>query len=85
MILMEIALKISFHYNMQKGNTKKRKFVALKKGLVLRSIGNVLYFIPPYIINKEEIEFMVNICFGSIEEYFQGKGTKVRKGFYSII
>jgi len=45
--------------------------IALKKGLVLRPIGNVLYFIPPYVINKEEIEFMVNTCFESIEEYFK--------------
>ena len=44
--------------------------IALKKGLVLRPIGDVLYFIPPYIINKEEIEFMVNTCFESIKEYF---------------
>ncbi|SMC16720.1 adenosylmethionine-8-amino-7-oxononanoate aminotransferase [Clostridium acidisoli DSM 12555] len=44
--------------------------IALKKGLLLRSIGNVLYFIPPYIISKQEIEFMVNTCFDSIEEYF---------------
>ena len=44
--------------------------IALKKGLVLRPIGDVLYFIPPYVINNEEIEFMVNTCFDSIEEYF---------------
>lgn len=44
--------------------------IALKKGLILRPIGNVLYFIPPYIINEEEIKFMVNTCFESIEEYF---------------
>lgn len=47
--------------------------IALTKGLLLRPIGNVLYFIPPYIINEEEIEFMVNTCFESIEEYFQIK------------
>ena len=51
--------------------------IALKKGLVLRPIGNVLYFIPPYIIDKEEIEFMVNTCFGSIEEYFIRQGNMV--------
>lgn len=44
--------------------------IALKKGLLLRSIGDVLYFIPPYIISKQDIEFMVNTCFDSIEEYF---------------
>lgn len=47
--------------------------IAIKKGLILRPIGNVLYFIPPYIINEEEIEFMVNTCFESIEEYFLHK------------
>lgn len=44
---------------------------ALKKGLLLRPIGNVLYFIPPYIISEEEIRFMVGRCFESIEEYFK--------------
>ncbi|WP_346928161.1 adenosylmethionine--8-amino-7-oxononanoate transaminase [Clostridium sp.] len=45
--------------------------IALKKGLLLRAIGDVLYFIPPYVINKNEIEFMINTCFESIEEYFK--------------
>ncbi|MEG1254645.1 adenosylmethionine--8-amino-7-oxononanoate transaminase [Clostridium sp.] len=44
--------------------------IALSKGLLIRPIGNVLYFIPPYIISEEEIKFMVNTCFQSIEEYF---------------
>ncbi|GFZ30202.1 adenosylmethionine-8-amino-7-oxononanoate aminotransferase [Clostridium zeae] len=44
--------------------------IAISKGLLLRPIGNVLYFIPPYIINEEEIKFMVNTCFQSIEQYF---------------
>jgi len=47
--------------------------IALKKGLLLRPIGDVLYFIPPYIINENEIKFMVNTCFESIEEYFHKK------------
>ncbi|KZL91081.1 adenosylmethionine--8-amino-7-oxononanoate transaminase [Clostridium magnum] len=51
--------------------------IALRKGLVLRPIGNVLYFIPPYIINEDEIEFMVNTCFQSIEEYFKSNTFKV--------
>ncbi|WP_346940005.1 adenosylmethionine--8-amino-7-oxononanoate transaminase [uncultured Clostridium sp.] len=45
--------------------------IALKKGLLLRDMGDVLYFIPPYVINKDEIEFMIDICFESIEEYFK--------------
>lgn len=46
--------------------------IALTKGLLLRPLGNILYFIPPYIITEQEIEFMVNTCFESIEEYFAG-------------
>lgn len=45
--------------------------IALKKGLVLRPIGDVLYFIPPYIINEEEIGFMIRTCFESIDEFFE--------------
>lgn len=30
----------------------------LKKGLLLRPIGDILYFMPPYVIKKEEIKFM---------------------------
>lgn len=45
--------------------------IALKKGLLLRPIGDILYFMPPYVIEKEEIEFMVEKCFESIDEYFK--------------
>jgi len=45
--------------------------IALRKGLLLRAMGDVLYFIPPYVINKDEIEFMINTCFECIKEYFK--------------
>ncbi len=35
---------------------------ALKKGLLLRPIGNVVYFLPPYVITAEEIRWMINIA-----------------------
>jgi adenosylmethionine-8-amino-7-oxononanoate aminotransferase len=41
---------------------------ALNKGLILRPLGNVLYFNPPLIINEEEIDKAVSICKESIEE-----------------
>ncbi|AWZ47939.1 adenosylmethionine--8-amino-7-oxononanoate transaminase [Clostridiaceae bacterium 14S0207] len=44
--------------------------IALKKGLILRPIRNTLYFLPPYVINNEEIEFMINTCLASINQYF---------------
>jgi adenosylmethionine-8-amino-7-oxononanoate aminotransferase len=33
---------------------------ALKQGLLLRPIGNTVYFMPPYTITEAEIDFMVN-------------------------
>jgi len=39
----------------------------LKKGVLLRPLGNVIYFMPPYIINKEEIEKMVKVAYEGIK------------------
>ncbi|MGN0144231.1 MAG: adenosylmethionine--8-amino-7-oxononanoate transaminase [Clostridium sp.] len=41
---------------------------ALAKGLILRPLGNVLYFNPPLIINEDEIDKAVDICKDSIFE-----------------
>ncbi len=41
---------------------------ALKRGLLLRPIGNVVYFMPPYIINAEQIHWMVNTAREAIDE-----------------
>lgn len=41
---------------------------ALAKGLILRPLGNVLYFNPPLIINEDEIDKAVSICKESIYE-----------------
>ncbi|EGW38800.1 adenosylmethionine--8-amino-7-oxononanoate transaminase [Desulfosporosinus sp. OT] len=41
---------------------------ALEKGLILRPLGNVLYFNPPLTINEEEIDKAVSICTESIKE-----------------
>lgn len=35
---------------------------ALKKGLLLRPLGDVLYFNPPLVISKEEIDFAIDAC-----------------------
>lgn len=43
--------------------------IALDKGLLLRPIGNVLYFLP-YIITDEEVEEMVDLAYESISEFF---------------
>lgn len=43
---------------------------ALKRGVLLRPIGDTIYFIPPYIVNEKDIKLMVDGAFGAMEEYF---------------
>ncbi|GMQ57549.1 adenosylmethionine--8-amino-7-oxononanoate transaminase [Vallitalea sediminicola] len=45
--------------------------IALEKGVLLRPLGNIIYFMPPYVITKEEIDFMTNVARDSIKEYFK--------------
>ncbi|MCH1624371.1 adenosylmethionine--8-amino-7-oxononanoate transaminase [Fredinandcohnia quinoae] len=51
--------------------------IALDKGLLIRPLGNVLYFMPPYVITEAEIEKMIMTTNEAINEYFQC--TKVVK------
>ena len=40
---------------------------ALSRGVLLRPIGTVLYFMPPYVITPEEIDLMVDVAREGIE------------------
>jgi adenosylmethionine-8-amino-7-oxononanoate aminotransferase len=40
---------------------------ALERGALLRPIGNVIYFMPPYVITHEEIDFLAEVARGGIE------------------
>jgi adenosylmethionine---8-amino-7-oxononanoate aminotransferase len=35
---------------------------ALKRGVLLRPVGNVVYFMPPYVITPDEIDLMVQVA-----------------------
>jgi adenosylmethionine-8-amino-7-oxononanoate aminotransferase len=40
---------------------------ALERGALLRPIGNVIYFMPPYVITNEEIDFLADVARSGIE------------------
>ena len=40
---------------------------ALSRGVLLRPIGNVLYFMPPYVITPQEIDLLADVARTSIE------------------
>jgi adenosylmethionine-8-amino-7-oxononanoate aminotransferase len=57
-----VAIELKGYNSKQRINLKIYK-EALKKGLFIRPLGNVVYFMPPYIITKEQIDFSFNTIF----------------------
>lgn len=43
---------------------------ALKRGVLLRPLGNIIYFMPPYCIEERDIDKMVTGAIDSINQYF---------------
>ena len=44
---------------------------ALSKGVLLRPLGNVIYFMPPYIITAEELELLAVVAWQGIQKAVQ--------------
>ena len=44
----------------------------LERGVVLRPLGNVVYFMPPYCITPDEIDLMVDVAAEGIERAVAG-------------
>ena len=40
---------------------------ALKEGVLLRPLGNVIYFMPPYVISYEELDKMISVAYEGIK------------------
>ena len=40
---------------------------ALSQGVLLRPLGNVIYFMPPYTIGYDEIDEMIAVAYAGIE------------------
>jgi adenosylmethionine-8-amino-7-oxononanoate aminotransferase len=40
---------------------------ALSRGVLLRPLGNVVYFMPPYVINEDEIRLMAQVAAEGID------------------
>jgi len=41
---------------------------ALAQGVLLRPLGHVIYFMPPYIISYEEIDKMIDVAYMGIQQ-----------------
>ena len=40
---------------------------AMKHGILLRPIGNVVYFMPPYVINSDEIKLLAKVAMAGVD------------------
>jgi len=65
-IVKDKASKKSFEPQKHIGNNIYR--LAEKNGVLLRNLGDIIYFMPPYIINEKEINFMTGTAKKSIFE-----------------
>jgi len=45
---------------------------AFEKGALLRNLGDVIYFMPPYVITQAQIDELVDIAFDSVVEVLGG-------------
>ena len=59
----------AFEVETPERNFAQRCFaLALKNELLLRPIGNTIYFMPPYIINQLEMDLLVNRTLHIVDE-----------------
>jgi adenosylmethionine-8-amino-7-oxononanoate aminotransferase len=59
-LVREKAARMPYPWSERRGLTVYRH--ALKRGVLLRPIGNVVYFMPPYVVTPEEIDLMVEVA-----------------------
>ena len=50
-----------------KKTLKKISMKAINRGLLIRPIGQTIYFMPPYVINHDEIDFMIGTTLEVVE------------------
>jgi adenosylmethionine-8-amino-7-oxononanoate aminotransferase len=58
------AQRLAFPWQQRRGQILYRH--ALSRGVLLRPIGNVVYFMPPYVVTTQEIDLMVEVALEGI-------------------
>ncbi|HTV52936.1 MAG TPA: adenosylmethionine--8-amino-7-oxononanoate transaminase [Steroidobacteraceae bacterium] len=64
-LLQDKARRIAYPWQERRGLTIYRH--ALERGVLLRPIGGVVYFMPPYVITPAQIDLMVSVAAEGIE------------------
>jgi adenosylmethionine---8-amino-7-oxononanoate aminotransferase len=64
-LVREKAKRVPYDWRERRGLTVYRH--GLERGVLLRPLGSVVYFMPPYVINDDEIRLMVDVAREGIE------------------
>ena len=62
---MIIAIELK-GYNPELRTGRKIYDYALENGVFIRPLGDVVYFMPPYIITYQEIDRLISVTYGAI-------------------
>ncbi len=61
-VAIEMAQNKSISYPWQQRRGLKVYEYALTQGVLLRPLGNVVYFMPPYVITEKQIDWLANVA-----------------------
>ena len=64
-LMQDPAQKLPYPWQERRGLRAYRH--AIERGVLLRPLGNVLYCMPPYIINESEMDFMLEVLMEGVE------------------
>jgi adenosylmethionine-8-amino-7-oxononanoate aminotransferase len=64
-VVKDKAARLQYDFRERRGLIGYRH--ALQQGVLLRPIGNVLYFMPPYVITPAEIDQLARVAGGAVE------------------
>lgn len=67
-LVADRATKESFDWKKRVGYGIYR--IALEEGVLLRPLGNVIYFMPPYVVGEKDIDSMVETALSATNRYF---------------
>jgi adenosylmethionine-8-amino-7-oxononanoate aminotransferase len=64
-----LAIELSTQYESSYANEIRKKIYPyfLQRGILLRPLGNIIYILPPYVINQEELSYI----YSCVEEFLE--------------
>ena len=65
---VEVALKMAFHWFRNRGEDGRTRFIALEGGYHGETLGDTLYWMPPYCVDEATLDHLAQVTADAIEE-----------------